>query len=155
MDIANEIVVAFLTAVGTAVVTASVTFVGYWRKARADLESEFSRRFNNRKWEVYTEFTKLLYQNLAGIQRNFDVPFPNFNESDLISIASQIMLSGSDNVIHAFRLWRESVHVNGPGDDLSKQRLTSLVVEMRRDLGNKFTKLEMEDLSGVLRSDTG
>jgi len=152
MDAIDGALISFVTAVLTALVTASITFIGYWRKARADLESEYSKRFNNKKWEIYTEFTRFLHKNIGEEQDSYENS--SLSDSDLINLVSQIMLVGSDKVISAYRNWRVSANVKGIGDVATKQKLFLLIVEMRRDLGNKSTKLDFDDLLESLSSDS-
>jgi hypothetical protein len=112
------------------------------------LETEYSSRFNTKKWEVYTEFTALV---------------PNINASELSDIdttivataintlAPQIVLAGSDQVVIALRIWRETNEVYGPGDTVTKDKLFELIVAMRKDLGNTYTQLANDDLLGALK----
>ena len=136
-----------LVNIATAVVTAGLTFLGFWRKAKAELEQEYLKRFNDKKWEVYTEFTKLLHSfltnnsaDLAGATR----------QQDEIVLASQLVLIGSDEVVRAFRDWRESSMAYGKSHAVAKEKLFNLVAKMRNDLGIKYSKLALEDLLGAL-----
>jgi hypothetical protein len=145
MDI-STILISLGVAVVTGPIAAFITSRGIWKKARADLENEFSSRFNTRKWEVYTEFTKFLRGHINQDRNNRD----NYPAEELASLASQVLLAGSDKVVKAFRSWLESIKVYGPGDDITRDKLFMLVLEMRRDLGNKKTRLESNDLWGAL-----
>ena len=140
----------FINIAGTLLVaaaTSGLTFLGFWRKAKADLEQEYLKKFNSKKWEVYTEFTKLLQTFLAD------------NSNDLsgweqipaeVPLASQLVLIGSDEVVRAFRDWRETSMVYGKAQKETKEKLFMLVAKMRNDLGIKYSKLEIEDLLGAL-----
>ena len=66
------------------------------------------------------------------------------------SLASQIVIAGSDKVVTAFRIWRETARAYGLGNELTRVKFFSLIAEMRRDLGNKYTRLDMGDLLGAL-----
>jgi len=91
-----------------ALATAFLTSWGYWRNAKADLEKEYSSRFNTKKWEVYTAFTALVPEIIGAEAINVDEPaeLPSVN-----SLASQIVIAGSDKVIKAFGVWRGTAHV--------------------------------------------
>jgi hypothetical protein len=142
MDANDGVIIDLLTTAATALITAYITFWVNWKKARADLENEFQRRFNDKKWEVYTEFTKFLrhYSN-----RNFG-DSGNDSDDELGLLASQILLAGSDKVVRAFQLWRESARVHGNSDETAREKLFHLVLEMRKDLGNRQTRLESDVL---------
>lgn len=149
MNITETTIISIVTAAATAITalgTAFVAFWGYWRKARAELESELQRRFNEKKWEVYTEFTKFLHRYMADSPNHFDGSMPATTADDLIPLSSQITLIGSDKVVEAHSLWRQAAKDLGPGEEATRQLLYKLVVEMRRDLGNQHTKLEYEEL---------
>lgn len=146
MNSSDSAIVEFLKTVATALITAYVTFWVNWRKARADLENEFQRRFNDKKWEVYTEFMKFLHRYTNKNRDDLD----NNSDSELILLASQILLAGSDKTVKAFRLWRESAKVHGDGDEITKDKLFQLILEMRRDLGNRQTRLESDILWNAL-----
>jgi hypothetical protein len=133
----------------TALATAAFTFWGYWRHAKADLEKEYLSRFNTKKWEVYTEFAKLAPELMGN-----EIPSGSISTEivSIDSLASQIVLAGSDKVVTAFRIWRETAHVYGQGNELTKAKLFDLIAEMRRDLGNMYTRLNMDDLLGALKT---
>ena len=143
--LAAEIVVAFVIALATG----AFTFMGFWRQAKADLEQEYLKRFNDKKWGVYTEFAKLLQ---APSLNTFETDYRQEAET---AIASQIVLIGSDEVVRAFRDWRESVAVHGKAQRVTNEKLFALVANMRRDLGIKYSNLEVDDLLGVLNPSMG
>ncbi|MEP0803979.1 MAG: hypothetical protein HRF47_00700 [Chloroflexota bacterium] len=146
MNSSDSVIIEFLKTVVTALVTAYVTFWVNWRKARTDLENEFQRRFNDKKWEVYTKFMKFLHRYTDKKRDDLD----NNSDSELILLASQILLAGSDKTVEAFRLWRESAKVHGDDDEITKEKLFKLIREMRRDLGNRQTRLESDILWNML-----
>ena len=123
--------------------------MGFWRQAKADLEQEYLKRFNDRKWDVYTEFAKLLQ---APPQDIFE---DGRRQAAKTAIASQIVLIGSDEVVRAFRDWRESMAVHGKAQRVTDEKLFLLVANMRRDLGIKYSNLEVDDLLGVLNPSLG
>ena len=133
----------------TAVATAGLTFLGFWRKAKADLEQEYLKRFNDKKWDVYTEFTKSLQEFLADKETDFSDPVRR-SSSEETALASRLVLIGSDEVVKAFRSWRETSMVYGKSQKESKEKLFILVATMRNDLGIKYSKLEVDDLLGAL-----
>ena len=141
-----------LVNIATAVATGFVTSWVYWRQARADLDKEYQSRFNTKKWEVYTEFTKLLHSFLMS--NSADLAGAT-QQQDEIVLASQLVLIGSDEVVRAFRDWRESSMAYGKSHAVAKEKLFNLVAKMRNDLGIKYSKLALEDLLGDLEPGSG
>ncbi|NWG35673.1 MAG: hypothetical protein HXY42_14680 [Chloroflexi bacterium] len=142
----TDMVVSLLPSLIPAAIGSYLAYHFSRRKGRDDLEIEFSSRFNDRKWEAYTEFAKFLHRYLGGRRDESDDPF----DDQLVPLASQILIAGSDEVVRSFRLWREAATVYGDGDNAAREELYSLVLEMRRDLGNRRTRLETETVWGVL-----
>ena len=149
MDVLDNLTVTILTTVVTTLITAVPAFWGVWRRAKAELENEFLSRFNTKKWEVYTEFVKLAREIVGNASLDLNISTEIIS---LDSLASQIVLAGSDRVVTAFRQWRETARAYGQGNELTKLKLFGLIAEMRRDLGNKYTRLDMDDLLGALES---
>jgi hypothetical protein len=136
-----------LASIVVAGVTAGFTFFGFWRQAKADLDKEYQSRFNTKKWEVYTEFTKLL----QGILNEKSVDLADVTQQPAeIALASQLVLIGSDEVVRAFRDWRETSIAYGKSHTVAKEKLFNLVAKMRNDLGIKYSKLGIEELLGAL-----
>ena len=129
-------------------VTAAITFWGFWRREKAELEKEFSSRFNSKKWDVYTEFIKLAPQLINGNANEENIPTEIYSVD---SLAAQIVLAGSDDVVTAFRIWREANETYEYGHEVIKEKLSRLIAQMRKDLGNKYTQLEVDDVIGALK----
>ena len=147
MNVLDNLTIGFLTSVLSAFATGAITFWGFWRKEKAELEKEYSSRFNSKKWEVYTEFTKLVHEIMGDGPASLTHITGRPTEG---SLASQIVLIGSDKVVNAFRVWRETNLAYGQAHVITTEKLFELIAEMRRDLGNKYTRLSMDDLLGSL-----
>jgi len=147
MDNISGLLASIIVAILTAFVTGFITFWGFWRQAKADLDKEYQSRFNTKKWEVYTEFTKLLHGFLTNNSADLA---GTTQQQDEIVLASQLVLIGSDEVVRAFRDWRESSMAYGKSHAVAKEKLFNLVAKMRNDLGIKYSKLALEDLLGAL-----
>lgn len=141
-----EIVVAVVAAFATGV----LAYFGFWRKAKAELEQQYLITFNEKKWEVYTDFTKLLQKLLSDVSLDLQNDDQTTAET---ALASQIVLIGSDEVVRAFREWREAVVIHGKSQQVTRKKLFTLVAKMRNDLGIKYSTLEVEDLLGALNPD--
>jgi hypothetical protein len=148
MENASKLLVDIVVAIVAAIATGIVTSWLYWRQAKADLEKEYLKKFNEKKWVVYTEFTSLLQDLLSDKETDF--PELERHVSNETALASQIVLIGSDEVVKAFHAWRETSRVYGKTQKETREKLFILVATMRNDLGIKYSKLEINDLLGAL-----
>lgn len=144
----NDIWVTIITAFATALVTAAFTFLGYWRKAKADLEKEYASRFNERKWEVYTGFADILhhvFQSAKTGRTNRDLPK---HTRKLEEFTSQLWIVGSDEVVEAFNEWlRECRRAEEEIDSTeSLIKVSKVLIEMRKDLGYKSSRISPKDV---------
>ena len=128
--------VAFLTAL----ITAAFTFLGYWRKAKAELQKEYESRFNEKKWEVYQDFV-LYLANIAQDDYSID-------SVDLIKAINELILVGSDEVINAFNDFVSNSKMESKNKIKSK-KMIAVINEMRKDLGYK-SKAHLEELAVFL-----
>ena len=142
----TEIVVAVVAAFAAN----ALAFFGFWRKAKAELEQSYLLKFNEKKWAVYTDFTQSLQKLLSDTLYDLGNDDQNATEA---ALASQIVLIGSDEVVRAFREWRQAVAIHGKSQQATRMKLFTLVAKMRNDLGIKYSTLEVEDLLGALNPD--
>lgn len=148
MDSSSGLLVEVVIAIITAIATSVFASWEFWRRKKAELEQEYLKKFNEKKWEVYTDFTKLLQDLLADKLEMEQQPAE-------ILLASQLVLIGSDDVVRAFRVWKETSMVYGKSQVETKEKLFMLVATMRNDLGIKYSKLEVEDLLAALEPQIG
>ncbi len=125
------------------IVSASLTFLGFWRKAKAELEQEYLKRFNDKKWEIYTHFTKMLQHLIVKDTQTGSRDI----ETDLVS---QFVMIGSDDVLLAMREWRLAGSTFGNSADETRERLYILLIQMRNDLGIKHSKIGVDEILDVL-----
>ena len=133
----NELLFTILVSFLTALLTATFTFIGYWRKAKAELQREYKSRFNEKKWEVYQDFA--LY--LARVAQDNYVIDPD----DLLKASNELILVGSDEVIDAFNNFVSNSRAEGQNEIISR-KMTAVLNEMRKDLGYK-SKSDLEHLT--------
>jgi hypothetical protein len=116
------------------------------------LSADYSRRFNEKKWAVYVEFVRMLKGLFEFELKELDGDDPEFHrfqkesERDLLVVASQLLLIGSDEVIKAFADWRTLHYVNGFKDRVALNAYIKLVNEMKFDLGHQNSQVNMYDM---------
>ena len=148
----TTIIVSAITSIVVALLTALVTYKGIWTKSKADLENEYRKRFNEKRWAIYVKFTD--WVRLA-VETYID---PNVTpqrllrnlEKDLVIIASELVISSSDNVIKRFKHWRVLLNINGLWDQTTTHGMIELILEMRKDLGESTTSIGVDDILGSL-----
>lgn len=146
-----------ITSIVAALLTALLAYIGFWRQAKADLEKEYQKKFNEKKWDIYTKFIKsiqeLLEQNLSspgGPGIGISNRIINKIDNDLMAIATQMLLIASDDVIKEFSSWRSISTINGFTQKDSLTTLFDLIVKMRKDLGNNTNEMDIVDMLGSL-----
>jgi hypothetical protein len=143
-----EAAVTILTGVLVALATAFFTSRFYVHQATTDLRHEYQRRFNEKKWNVYTGFASTVRDVLVSTKAGrLDRDQPK-QIARLYDFISELWLVGSDNVVRAVLIWRQT---SDPKDVLVK--LADILIEMRKDLGDTGTKIEPRDLLGTFVND--
>ena len=144
-------ILTLLPSILVALLTAFFSARFYSHKAKADLQKELESRFNERKWEIYTKFSNTLRKIKDGVQgKNFDRKLPQYTR-ELSDFTSSLWLIGSDDVVIAFNDWQSSNREvankeNTAPDKSTLIKLMNILIAMRKDLGNKSTKVSPKDL---------
>jgi hypothetical protein len=150
-----EIVAALVTGVLVAFATAFFTSRFYVHRARADLEKEFQGRFNERRWDVYSQFAEILLDLIhSDRSQALDVQAAAVGER-LRAFIGRVWLVGSDDVIRGIIAWRKSsqgqtVMVRGTSGLVA---LANVLVAMRRDLGDTNTRMTGRDILSIIIED--
>jgi hypothetical protein len=118
----DTILVSIVTAFITALVTATFAYMGYWRKAAADLKKELANRFNEQKWKAYQDF--VIMQSHVGT-----VMGPKSAETKIA-----LLLVASDEVIKAYNDY-VSLSFKEEKAEERQQKVGKMIAEMRKDLG--------------------
>lgn len=131
-----------------ALATAYATSRFYFHKAQADLQKEYESRFNQKKWDAYSQFSStvrdMLKAQKAGTLKRDTSKFV----SRLYDFIGQLWLVGSDDVIEAVLEWRRTAHAgqNGKPSPNLLEDLTGIIVAMRADLGERKTSVDSKQL---------
>lgn len=116
---------------------------------QADLQKEFSSRFNERKWETYEHFADIIRRLMESVGNpRLKQKQPKIVQ-ELYGFTGNLWIIGGDNVIRAFNDWRKSA----PNEDANAGQqmemlilLMQIVIEMRKDLGYESSAILPEDL---------
>ena len=124
----------FITIV-TAIITSTFTYLGYFRKARADLEKEYQMRVNEQRWLVYKDF--------VGIVSTLD---SKSEPASLVDVTRELLLVASDDVVKSYN----NFMMQSTPDNIENLAM-NVVREMRKDLGYNTT-ISNEDLMSLRNS---
>ncbi|MFW6116562.1 MAG: hypothetical protein ACOC6F_02440 [bacterium] len=141
----DTILTAVVTTLITATITGIATYVLYWPKVKTDLKRQYASRFNEKKWDVYSDVAAALSQLLTRPADDTTEPqIPRFTQ-----LAGDLWLVGSDELFIAYNeLLRE---VRALRDDEQRlvetvKKVPPIIIEMRKDLGNETTEITTRDL---------
>jgi hypothetical protein len=116
---------------------------------QADLQKEFSSRFNERKWETYEHFANIIRRLMENVSNKHLKQNQSKIIQELYGFTGNLWIIGGDNVIRAFNDWRRSA----PSEDADIGQkmqmlilLMQIVIEMRKDLGYESSAILPEDL---------
>ena len=139
-----------------ALATAYFTSRFYVRQATADLQTEFERRFNDWKWQVYIGFAATLRDVLLATKdQRLEKHMGKFIRQ-IYEFISQLWIVGSDDVVRAVLKWRRSSQqLEGSGQDNAESlvSLAEILIAMRRDLGYTATNITARDVLSTFIND--
>lgn len=146
-----------LTGVALALATSFFTSRFYVHQAKADFQRDLERRFNERRWEIYTSFSGILIDLIQATTDNrLSKDLPRLIR-DLRAFIGRLWLVGSDEVVEAVLRWRRStsdaVSDTPVGSTRSMMKLLDILVAMRRDLGDARTQLTARDILATFVND--
>jgi hypothetical protein len=147
MEIAGTLVTGVVLAIATALATAYFTSRFYVHQATTDLRSEYQRRFNEKRWEVYMGFADTVRDLLMSAKRGrVDKDQPKFIER-LYDFIGGLWLIGSDDVVRSVLAWRRIAQdEQKAGSTEALLSLVEIMVAMRKDLGDTTTEIQGRDI---------
>jgi hypothetical protein len=164
MSVLDQILISVISASATAI----LAYFGFWRQAKAQLMKEYLSRFNEKKWDIYIRYIKLVstireLQRLVESERGREEKHTAFSEADALKLESltkdydenfyrlenEILLIGSTNVVETFFKWRaEIIADKGAADEKMVAIQIRLLNYMREDLGTGKSNLNVSALDG-------
>jgi hypothetical protein len=123
-----------LVSIATALATSIITLLLYTPKLKADLQKELTSRFNEQKWQTYTQFAELLPHALDYARG--DSPAPELRRL-VGEIGAQIIIVGSLGVMRTFTEWVGCLERKQPAEETFSELTAKLMSEMKKDLGYK------------------
>lgn len=141
MTLIDQIVVSIIASS----VTAGLAYLGFWRKAKVELQKEFQNKFNDRKWELYLknikyinllrDVTYLTFPKLENKDHDKYVALSTEMKDLESQIEFEIMLVGSKQVVESYMKWKKSL-IDGVYDNSDTfELMIESINSMREDLG--------------------
>lgn len=118
------------------------------KKATQEVFSTFEKKFNENRWALYLEFV-LLIEEMVSFSGTEKFTCEKY-EPRLSNIGAKMMLVSSDNVVKLYGDWRSINLVNGFFDFSSMSLLFELINQLRIDLGNTASQLDLDRLLRVI-----
>jgi hypothetical protein len=158
MSLIDQILIAFFTALATA----ALAYIGFWRQAKAELQKEYQSRFNEKKWESYSSFVRIV-PTLIEINRIIEIKsygplsledqkrldeFPLIYKDSIEKIESEILLVGSKKVVKLFLEWEGITEMFNAKDEYTIEIFIPLLNSMREDLGLEKSDFTLDELDG-------
>jgi hypothetical protein len=145
----TTIIVSIMTIIGSVLLSVVGSFL-YIRQAKIDLVNEYEKRFNEKKWKTYLDFTTVIVKFFKIAKTRDNVSLRERYELELDHLVADLLLVGSDSVIIAYRDWRTILYMEGYFEATSLRLLFDVVIEMRKDLGNNKTQVDFDQMLGML-----
>ncbi|HEY5533834.1 MAG TPA: hypothetical protein VIL99_02680 [Ignavibacteria bacterium] len=144
----TTLVIPLLSIFGSVILSVLGSFL-YLRQAKIDLKKEYEKRFNEKRWNTYNIFTENVIKVIKLLSEEHDNSINDLNLG-FQKFVAEFLLVGSDAVVTSYKEWRVLSHVNGPRERETMEALFNVVIEMRKDLGNQYTKVKLQDLLGMI-----
>jgi hypothetical protein len=160
----DQLIISVFGSIIVPIVVAVLTLFIYKPRLKAeiqaDLQKEYSVRFNEHKWQVYVEFidlVRLLPKIVRGKIQETLTPDEEktFNER-FESLAAGILLTGTEELIKTYNEWIKVVISRGGkqgtqvSDDAMWQSLASVINAMHKDLGHETIRLTGQDVRDLV-----
>jgi hypothetical protein len=103
---------------------------------KADLQKEYDTRFNERRWETYLHFSKIIRKMMEATKaKKLEEIMPEI-VADLYQFSGELLLVGSNDVVKSFNKWRANSEPSNKEQQLEMMRsMMGILIEMRKDLG--------------------
>lgn len=138
------VLLTFVSSIVVPIIVTSIKNKAIIKKSREEIKSIFEKKYNENRWDLYMEFV-LLVEEMLQFSGAAYFPWEKF-EPALSTIGTRMMLISSDDVVDQYGTWRAISSVNGVYDLGSMGLLFNLINQLRIDLGNDVSKLDLDRL---------
>ena len=152
MELSNFVLAAVLAIIG-----AVSGFVGWWLKARNQELRAIEKMLREEQRKIYKEILDPYIGLFSDRNKNVDEQVKKLTSHQYKSKAFEMFFFGSDEVIKAYnKLIQHGSRINPENAEPDLTIVTDfgqLLLEVRKSLGNKKTKLNAKEMLGVIIND--
>ncbi len=138
------LIITIISSIAVPIIVTSISNKAIIKKSREEIKSIFEKKYNENRWNLYMEFV-LLIEEMLQFSGTKHFPYVKF-EPGLSTIGTKMMLISSDEFVDRYGTWRALSSVNGIFDLGSLDLLFDLINQLRIDLGNEMSKLDLDRL---------
>ncbi|MCF6295803.1 MAG: hypothetical protein L3J25_08950 [Flavobacteriaceae bacterium] len=133
------------------IVLAIFAGLGWLYKHEKEKRVQVEKQLSEKKYNVYYKFISIFFDIFKSIKKGKTYNINSNVIDKLIDIKKDLIIYGSDEVIRKFFKWEEASN-NSQG---SLVPITDVIIEMRKDMGNRKTKITSKDfLKSVVADNT-
>lgn len=133
------------------ILTTSTALLGFLLQRQTERLKIVEQQLSQSKYKAYGELVSIFYDMLKDVKSN-----KKTDENDLmarlINSKKDLFIYGSDKVFKKFVDWLTYTNAN-PGDNRHFKMFLQMLIEIRKDMGNKNTKITPKDIMISLMQD--
>lgn len=130
--------------------TATIAIIGYFLHRETERIKIVENQVSGNKYKAYNQVVAFFYDILKDIKFEKKSK-PNAAEK-LIDFKKDLLIYGSDKVFQKYVSWL-TYTTTYPGDNKHFKLFLELLIEIRKDMGNKKTKITKKDIMISLSQD--
>lgn len=126
------------------ILAASTALFGFLWQRQTERLKIIEQQLSQNKYKAYSELVAIFYDLLKDIKSNKESD-NNDLMNRLINSKKDLFIYGSDTVFKKYVAWLTYISTN-PNDNRHLKLFLQMLVEIRKDMGNKKTKLTPKDI---------
>ena len=128
--------------------------VGWLYRHERERRSAVERQLSEQKYRVYIELLNMFYDQFEAARHGKAVAANEKLVTRMMNANRELIIYGSDDVARTYFEWLEvSKRAVEAGENASLRGFGEVVVAIRRDMGNRKTKLTADDVLRQLITD--
>lgn len=132
------------------VLTAAIAIIGYFLHRQTERIKIVENQVSENKYKAYNQIVGYFYDILKDVKFNKKLKVNSAEK--LIDFKKDLLIYGSDKVFQKYISWL-TYTTTYPGDNRHFKYFLELLIEIRKDMGNKKTKITKKDIMISLSQD--
>lgn len=134
----------------TIVLSTIIAGIGWLLKNEIEKRREIEKQLSETKYNVYVSLIEVIFSIFENVIKKKDEAVPEEAIDKMFKIVQDLIIYGSDSVVKKFSQWKQLGSVGG---EMTIILITEVIIEIRKDMGNQNTKMNIDHLWGMLISD--